>query len=69
MEMRRSNSLGEVEPKDLKKYKQATKKQCPQCGKSVLFVKQTDAQATVLECPNCDLIQHLPYGMDKYGDL
>ena len=63
-ETRRVSMFGDMEPKDTSGYIRETKRVCPTCGKKNMFVKVEDASTITLECPNCDLIEHLPVGFE-----
>ncbi len=64
-EHRRVTMDGEIEPKNMAKYLRETKRRCPTCGKSNMFVKLQEEATVILECPNCDLVEHLPLGMEN----
>ena len=63
-ENRRVSMDGNIEPKDMSRYLRETKRRCPTCDKSNMFVRQQEEATLMLECPNCDLTEHLPIGLE-----
>jgi predicted RNA-binding Zn-ribbon protein involved in translation (DUF1610 family) len=65
-ETRRAGPTGVLDPKDLKKYLGVTKRKCTTCGKSVMYIKIKLDSTTTLECPNCDQVENIPKGLEKF---
>ena len=63
-EHRRVSMDGMIEPKDTSKYLRETNRPCPTCNKSMMWVRLQEEATVILECPNCDLVEHLPLGFD-----
>ena len=63
-EHRRVGMDGATEPKDVSRYIRETSRTCPTCNKSKMHVKLQEEATVILECPNCDLVEHLPIGFD-----
>jgi hypothetical protein len=63
-EHRRVSMDGMIEPKDMKRYIRETRRICPTCGKANMWIKLQEEATVMLECPNCDLVEHLPLGFD-----
>lgn len=64
-EHRRVGMDGTIEPKDTSKYLRETNRPCPTCNKSMMWVRLQEEATVILECPNCDLVEHLPLGFDS----
>ena len=64
-EHRRVTMDGEIEPKNMSQYIRETKRRCPTCDKSNMWVRLQEEATVILECPNCDLVEHLPIGTEN----
>ena len=64
-EVRRSDALGNMEPKNVKNYKRKTKRMCDVCsGENPLYIKHELDNAIHLECPICDNTVVVPKGAE-----
>lgn len=64
-ESRRSDSLGNMEPKDVRKYFGKTVRKCTTCEKEFLYIKIQLGDSSVLECPRCDTTETVPKGLEN----